>query len=622
MAPCPCGRRAEPNVRFQDKLLLTYTVLIVLLTVVLAILFYGYSARVFERNAVETYELLTAKLSQQLDNVIRPMDFISTNLISDAGFKSSLALLGSVDRKDSRNAYLVTEAANSIKRLLSSYSIIKNFYAVVVFNLKGDFFSSNFLGHAERLSSLPEAEGLPWLVSAAEAAGRAVAVAPYEDRWQSAEPVQVFGRARVIPGIDEDLGFIEVQNRSEDLQEVLAIPDARFVRILVAQPSGETLFRSEGVTDAQYAYYLSRIEEAKGRPTGFVRNSLTGEFEAISATTSEYSGLTTALVLNKRILLSPLRFIRTITLGIGVVIILFSVAYNWVSSKQLVRPLKLIKERMERTELSNLPYGQPLDHPNDEIVSLDQAYRSLTARLDEAIKRELDSRTLWMRARLDSLQAQVNPHFINNVLTVIASRGLESGDERIGEICDGVASMLRYSTSTEERSATVAQELEHVETYLFLMKQRLEDRLAYRIDADPAALGARVPKIVFQQIAENSLTHGYRATVKPISVAIRAVVEGDRWVVEISDDGEGFSPDRLSELEERIAGAERSLRAGTDGTGLGIGGLGLVNTYSRLFLFYRGDFLWRIGNRKEGGAVVALGGPLAGEGGDADGSDR
>lgn len=615
------GQRAEPNVRFQDRLLLTYTVLIVLLTVVLAILFYGYSARVFERNAIETYGLMTAKLSQQLDNVIRPMDFISTNLISDATFKSSLALLASVDRGDPRNAFLVTEASNSIKGLLSSYSINKNFYAVVVFNLRGDFFSSNFLDHVERLSSLPVAEELPWLAAAADAAGRSVAVAPYGDRWRKNGRVQVFGRARAIPGIDDDLGFIEVQNRAEDLSSVLAIPDARFVRILVAQPSGETLYRSGDVSDALYGYYLSRIAAADGRPAGFVRNALTGESEAISSMASEYSGLTTVLVLNKRILLAPLRFIRTITLGIGLVIILFSVAYNWVSSKQLVRPLKLIKERMERTELSNLPYGQPLDHPNDEIVSLDQAYRGLTARLDEAIKRELDSRTLWMRARLDSLQSQVNPHFINNVLTVIASRGLESGDERIGEICDGVASMLRYSTSTEERSATVARELEHVGTYLFLMKQRLEDRLSYRIEADPAALGARLPKIVLQQIAENSLAHGYRSTAKPVSIEIRASVDGGRWVVQIADDGEGFSADRLSELEERIAAADRNLRTGTDGAGLGIGGLGLVNTYSRLYLFYRGDFLWKIGNRDGGGALVSVGGPLAWEGGDADGPD-
>lgn len=83
-----------------------------------------------------------------------------------------------------------------------------------------------------------------------------------------------------------------------------------------------------------------------------------------------------------------------------------------------------------------------------------------------------------------------------------------------------------------------------------------------------------------------------------------------------------FSSEGVEELRARIAGAEPCLREGTDGAGLCFGGLGLVNTYSRLFLFYRGDFLWRIGNREEGGALVAVGGPLGREGGDAHGPDR
>jgi two-component system sensor histidine kinase YesM len=346
------------------------------------------------------------------------------------------------------------------------------------------------------------------------------------------------------------------------------------------------------------------------RPAGFLRNPITRESEFVVASTSSYSGLTVTLALDRRVLLAPLGFVRSISAVCGLLIILFSVLYTWISSWQLTKPLKLIQERMEETELSNLPFGAPIEHPNDEIVALDRTFRSLTARLDDAIRHELDSRTLWMQARLDSLQAQVNPHFINNILTVIAQRGLESGDERIGDICNGVAEMLRYSTSTEERSATIEQELEHARTYLFLMKQRLEDRLQYSVEADPAALGARVPKIILQQIIENSINHGYKRIQKPMSIGIRVSVSGSRWVAEMTDDGEGFAAERLDALNEQVRILDRDLRAGVEGPGLGIGGLGLLNTYSRLFLFYRGDLLWVVENREDGGARVAFGGPL------------
>jgi len=605
--------------RFQNKLLLTYSLLIVLLVLVLSILFYRYSAGLFERNALGTYELLGTKLSQQLDNVLRPMDFISTNLISDAPFKSALASLENLDRETPGNSRYITEAQQVIRQLLSTYSINKNFYAVAVFNRQGDFFSSNFLDHTAVSIDPDIIGGLPWTRRAKDEAGRSVAVSPYQDRWRDTGEMVVFGRARAVPGLNEDLGFIEVQNRSADLEAVLAVPDKEFVGVLVFQPDGELFYQSGKLTAGMVDSYYSETRRSD-RPKGFNENPLTGEFEAISSFSSDYSNMTVTLVLSKRILLAPLGFVRLISGITAFLIILFSGIYTWFSSAQLTKPLKLIQGRMDATELSNLPHGKPLDHPNDEIVALDQTFRNLTARLDDSIRRELDARTLWMQARLDSLQAQVNPHFLNNILTVIANRGLESGDEGIGEICNGVASMLRYSTSTEERSATIGKELEHVETYLFLMKQRLEDRLSYQIESEPSVLKAFVPKIVLQQIVENSINHGYQRIHKPICIGIRAFSSEGRWTVELTDDGQGFEDAGLADLNQRILAAEKSLRAGTEGRGIGLGGLGLINTYSRLFLFYKGDILWSLGNGENGGARVVIGGPLKFEAGEDHGA--
>ncbi|MFZ4617062.1 MAG: sensor histidine kinase [Rectinemataceae bacterium] len=177
--------------------------------------------------------------------------------------------------------------------------------------------------------------------------------------------------------------------------------------------------------------------------------------------------------------------------------------------------------------------------------------------------------------------------------------------------------MLRYSTSTEERSATIALEIGHVETYLFLMKQRLEERLDYQVEAAVAALAAPIPTIVFQQIVENSINHGYAKLHRPMRIEIRIQAEGGRWLAELLDDGEGFQSGKLEELKELVRTIGQDLRAGTGDQGLALGGLGLINTYSRLFLFYHGDLLWEMGNRETGGAWVRIGGPLVAETGEA-----
>ncbi len=595
--------------RFQKKLLITYSLLIVVLVVVTAALFFRYSSDIFEKESIGTYDLLSKKLVQQIDNAIRPMDFITTYLISDSQFKWAIDFLASIDLNKPVNTNFRIEAEQTIRSLLYSYSIIKNFYAVVVFTKRGDFFSSNFMDHSSLAIARGAISNLPWLKAAIDAAGHSITVAPYKDQWRTNGSTMVFGRARAVPGLGDEIGFIEIQNHYQNLIEVMEIPEKEFVQALVLQSDGSVFYQSGRFSPEIIAYYRKTIA-ANQSLSKFQTNSLTGELESVQIASSDYSGLKVILVLNRNILLRPLRNIFLATLGIGFLIVLFSVVYTWVSSKFLTKPLVKIQRHMDETDLTNLLRENEIDHSSDEIAALDRAYRSLTSRLQTAVARELNGRTLWMQARLDSLQAQINPHFINNILTVIANCGLESGNERVGQICYGVASMLQYSTSTEARFATVAQELEHVETYLFLMKQRLEDQLSYHIEINPAIMSAQMPKMVFQQIVENSLSHGYSKTQKKISITICGYLTEKDWMVELSDNGEGIATDQLTKLKAQFQEAANNIMSGNDQLRLGIGGLGLLNTFSRLFLFYDGVFSWNIENVATGGVKVSLGGPL------------
>lgn len=600
---------------FQKKLLLTYSLLVLLLVSVLAVLFYQYASGLFEQNALDNYGLITTKLSDQLDNVFRPMDFISTNLISDASFKSALSSLDTLDRGNPHNTFFLTEAQRTIQSQLYTYSIVKNFYALVVFNRRNDFFTSNLLQHNRTTDAGNAYQRLAWIPSADAAMGSSITITPYRDIWDPKTETNVFGRGRMVRSPSEGVGYIAVLKKVEELNPIFTVSDPRFAHTLAFLPTGEILYKDGNVSPALETYYQRTAEQmvSPNSPDSprFTLNQTTGNREALLAYKSEYTGITVALVLDRRILLAPLNFLRNLTLGIGILIILVSIAYTWISSTLLTQPLRIIQAKMEATQLSNLTGGQPLQHPIDEITALDRSFMSLKERLDQSIQRELDSRTLWMRARFDSLQAQVNPHFINNILTVIAGRGLELGDEVIGEICDGVASMLRYSTSTTEEFATVGEELAHLGNYLFLMKQRLEDRLTYSIEVDPAIRGARIPKIVFQQIAENSLTHGYKNKGGPIKLTVRgALVPEGRWLVELTDNGEGIEDATLEKLNKNLRTLRDDPRNSVLEWGLKIGGLGLINLYARLYLFYDGDVDWGIENRAEGGVRVTLGGPL------------
>ena len=154
-----------------------------------------------------------------------------------------------------------------------------------------------------------------------------------------------------------------------------------------------------------------------------------------------------------------------------------SLSYILFASKQLTRPVFQLYQMIRDTSLETL--GDPVEIPDssDEFRDLGKAYADMRERLNEAVIRETNISVLQLQAQFDLLQAQVNPHFIYNVLNIISARGIKDGDEMICDICGDLAWMLRYATNTREKFATIAQEISHLDKYFALLKYRYEQKL-------------------------------------------------------------------------------------------------------------------------------------------------
>ena len=594
---------------FQKKLLITYTLSILFLTFFLSVLFFQYSSGLFETNALAEYSRLSASLNRQLDNLIETMDLVSDNLLSDSEFLTALTVLDTLSRDDLSNNQYINEAKIYVSGLLANYSLIKNFYAVSVYNEHGDFFSSNYNEHFDLKDPAESYLKWSWIEESQNNPYRIVSIKPQPDIGNKLNPPQVFGRGRVVSGLNEGIFYITVLKKIKELESILVLPDKQFSKILLYNPTGDLFYSSQLLSDDLFQYYRD-FSESSPKTGRFISNSLSGRREAVFSTSSEITGMKVILILDRQILLSPLRNISYITLIIGFLIIIVSIGFIWLSSLMITRPLRLIQLKIEDTMLSNLTSGEPINHANNEIVALDRAFQTMQMRLDESIREELDSRTLWMRARFDSLQAQINPHFINNILTVIAARGVKSGDEGIAELCDAVASILRYSTDTIESDSTIGDEIEHLRTYLYLMKQRLQKRLTYNVSIDPELIKTAFPKMILQPFVENSFSHGYNNSFGPIDISIKGKIDGERWILEIGDNGEGFDPDKLKEIRNDMNQIRENPKNSFLNRGMDLGGMGLINTLTRMHLFYEGLFQWEIVRNEKGDVLIILNGPL------------
>ena len=174
--------------------------------------------------------------------------------------------------------------------------------------------------------------------------------------------------------------------------------------------------------------------------------------------------------------------------------------------------------------------------------------------------RRLKAEKRAVQAQLRLLQGQIEPHFLFNTLANVVSL-IDHDAPRAKQMLESFTDYLRSSfTSLRHDQATLGSELALAHAYLCLLKVRMDDRLQFDINNDPALHGAKLPPLLLQPLVENAIHHGLEPKLEGGRVQVRASVDGDTLVLQVSDDGMGLAaPARrrgagmaLNNLRERL----------------------------------------------------------------------
>lgn len=210
---------------------------------------------------------------------------------------------------------------------------------------------------------------------------------------------------------------------------------------------------------------------------------------------------------------------------------------------------------------------------SDDLAFLEQAVllaaRRIDAlrlgleRLDQRLREEEIVR-LAAEAELRALRAQVNPHFLFNALTTIGYL-IETAPPRALRTLLRLTSLLRSVLKSEGEMTTLGRELELVEHYLDIEKERFEERLHVQLDVPAGLRALPVPCLIVQPLVENAVKHGVAPSIRGGEVRVTATLEAgtaSTLVVTVSNTGaplsespgEGSTRVGLANVERRLAG--------------------------------------------------------------------
>ena len=165
--------------------------------------------------------------------------------------------------------------------------------------------------------------------------------------------------------------------------------------------------------------------------------------------------------------------------------------------------------------------------------------------LHERRRQEEQARELrWLasRAELKALRAQINPHFLFNALNAIAGL-IQDRPQLADETIEQLAHVFRYTLRKSETEwVRLDEEVEFVTAYLRVEQARFGERLAVRLEIDPATAAIPIPAMSVQPLVENAIKHGVSTVEGPGAVSLRTALQGELLTVEVSDTGPGFPP--------------------------------------------------------------------------------
>ncbi|GGF75918.1 histidine kinase [Paenibacillus albidus] len=240
---------------------------------------------------------------------------------------------------------------------------------------------------------------------------------------------------------------------------------------------------------------------------------------------------------------------------------------------------------------------------NDEIGRLGFLFDQMLDRVQEMISEVSDTQARKRKAELKMLQAQINPHFLFNVLNSIRMKVMKRGDPESAKMIGSLSMLLRMTISREEDEIFLHEEIDLVSHYVGLMNLRQKEEARLQLEIAPEAFLIKVPRFFLQPLVENALIHGL--SQQPGLICITAAMKEQVLVLTVQDNGRGMNEDELAGISRKIAAGEDTASGKEEAKG-SFSGMGLHNVVERMRMLFGDGFAIAVRSKPGTGTVIEM----------------
>ena len=413
----------------------------------------------------------------------------------------------------------------------------------------------------------------------------------YKNDYIEKYNTRVIGWARKLTGADtaNTIGTFLIEISYPGIENVMReAMEKSGNRILVFDKRGNLYFHPDSPQGKSFSAEETDVllQRVKSGEDVFTFTGQGSEYACL-VERSAASGWYIVMMVNRQELLDSTRASVSQSLLLALFIALFSFVIAYALSQYITRPIHQLADTMKMVESNRLDVAVPVDTSVTEAEILSRGFNKMLSHIRELIgdiRREEQEKNA---IEIKMLQAQINPHFLYNILNVIRWKAVMHGEETISSMLLSLIRLLEFSGKKTGTFVTIEKELEHASSYINLIRYQYQDDFEIVYDVDPEALSCYTVKFILQPLLENALFHGIEPLDEKgqILLSIRRNEDGIRFVIE--DNGVGMPED----IQHNLSAFR---------------GLGLFNVCERLKKHYGEQSALQIESQKGAGTRISF----------------
>lgn len=241
-----------------------------------------------------------------------------------------------------------------------------------------------------------------------------------------------------------------------------------------------------------------------------------------------------------------------------------------IASHLIVKPIERLTENMRQFADDGKMDVTVTSDARDEVGIMIRSFGKMVQRIhkliDENYKNKIDLKEFEMKA----LQAQINPHFLYNTLSMINWKALQAGEKDISKIALRLASFYRTTLNKGRNITIVKDELQNIQDYLEIQLFMHDRSFDVNWEVSNDILMDKMPNLILQPIVENAINHGIDLKEEGKGILIiRGYHDENGLILQVQDNGNGMEEETCQELLTRNTS-----------------GYGVKNVYDRIRLLY------------------------------------